>query len=32
MEVYKRKIAEIQQAADELPSLANEYFKWDVPQ
>ena len=32
MEVYKRKIVEIQQAADELPSLANEYFKWDVPQ
>lgn len=32
MEVYKRKIAEIQQAADELPSLANQYFKWDVPQ
>ena len=32
MEVYKRKIVEIQQAADELPSLANQYFKWDVPQ
>jgi len=27
MEVYKRKIQEIQQAADELPSLANQYFK-----
>lgn len=32
MEVYKRKIQEIQDAADELPKLANEYFKWDTPQ
>ena len=32
MEVYKRKIVEIQQAAEELPNLANQYFKWDVPQ
>jgi hypothetical protein len=27
MEVYKRKIQDIQQAADDLPSLANQYFK-----
>ncbi len=32
MEVYKRKIQEIQDAANELPTLANQYFKWDVPQ
>lgn len=32
MEVYKRKIQEIQDAANELPRLANQYFKWDVPQ
>lgn len=32
MEVYKRKIVDIQQSIDELPSLANSYFKWDVPQ
>lgn len=32
MEVYKRKIVEIQQAADELPSIAQQAFKWDVPQ
>lgn len=32
MEVYKRKIADIQQSIDELPSLANQYFKWDVPE
>lgn len=32
MEVYKRKIQDIQAAANELPSLANQYFKWDVPQ
>jgi len=32
MEVYKRKIVEIQQAADELPALAQQSFKWDVPQ
>lgn len=31
MEVYKRKIVDIQQSIDELPSLANQYFKWDVP-
>lgn len=32
MEIYKRKIVDIQQSIDELPSLANSYFKWDVPQ
>lgn len=32
MEEYKRKIQEIQDAANELPTLANKYFKWDVPQ
>ena len=32
MEEYKKKIADIQQSIDELPSLANQYFKWDVPQ
>ena len=32
MEVYKRKMVDIQQSIDELPSLANNYFKWDVPQ
>lgn len=32
MEVYKRKIVDIQQSIDELPWLANSYFKWDVPQ
>ena len=31
MEVYKRKIVEIQQLAEDLPNLANQYFKWDVP-
>lgn len=32
MEVYKRKIQEIQDAAEALPGLANQYFKWDVPE
>lgn len=32
MEEYKRKIQEIQDAANDLPALANKYFKWDVPQ
>ena len=32
MEEYKRKVQDIQQAIDDLPSLANKYFKWDVPQ
>lgn len=32
MEVYKRKIVEIQQAAEDLPALAQQSFKWDVPQ
>ena len=32
MEVYKRKIQEIQDAAEALPGLASQYFKWDVPE
>lgn len=32
MEVYKRKIVEIQQAAEDLPALAQQSFKWDASQ